>query len=95
MKRGHAAALALVGWYLMVPPIHPNFQFDEHAPLSEWTISSSFDSASGCEQARQLVIDSNLKHEVENLSVATQDGNARLYFLSKCIATDDPRLYGN
>jgi hypothetical protein len=38
MKPCHAAALALIGWYLMLPPLlsrHPLI-FETHAPLSRW-----------------------------------------------------------
>jgi hypothetical protein len=36
MKPRHAAALALVDWYLLFPPwVAPN-TFDAHAPLSKW-----------------------------------------------------------
>jgi hypothetical protein len=45
------AALALVGWYLMLPPL-PNHQPDTTAPLQTWEIWRSFDSATDCEQAR-------------------------------------------
>jgi len=43
----HAAALALVGWYLLVPP-QTRFwwigrqRYDDAAPLSNWTIERSF-----------------------------------------------------
>ncbi len=46
----HAAALALVGWYLFVPPITldgVNFQ----APLTEQTIIDRFDSKPACAKA--------------------------------------------
>ena len=41
MNLRHAAALALVGWYLMVPPFSKTDQYgnthaDPSAPLSEW-----------------------------------------------------------
>ena len=52
MKPRHAAALALVGWYLMVPPpvIHSSVPVDTDAPLSKWGIFSAHDSAADCEQ---------------------------------------------
>jgi hypothetical protein len=61
MKPRHAAALALVGWYLMVAPQSKSWwtgaeSYDDSAPLSRWTIESSFDSAARCEtviQARE------------------------------------------
>ena len=50
MKTRHAAALALVGWYLMFPPVHPAMIFPSDqkfkqgslnlkAPLHEWWIA--------------------------------------------------------
>ncbi len=44
MTLRHAAALALVGWYLMYPPT-PN------RPLSQWEILNIFDSATECRKA--------------------------------------------
>ena len=47
MNLRHTAALALVGWYLMLPPIKENkaacvpLQVVD-APLNEWEISQSF-----------------------------------------------------
>jgi hypothetical protein len=52
MKLHHTAALALVGWYLMVPPpvLHSSVPVDLDAPLSKWRIFSIHDSAAECEQ---------------------------------------------
>ena len=46
-KVGHIAALALVLWYLIVPPSKgsPTFLFDAHAPFNQWTIRDTFDTA--------------------------------------------------
>jgi hypothetical protein len=54
MRLRHAVALALVGWYLMVPP--PCLDPDEPAPvcrnidagLENWRIRGSFDAAKDC-----------------------------------------------
>jgi hypothetical protein len=45
MCPGHAAALALVGWYLMVPPpvIHSSVPVDLDAPLSKWGFLHTID----------------------------------------------------
>ena len=56
MTLRHAAALALVGWYLMVPPATaPNgtkgAKLMTDAPLSRWFMHGSFDSAKQCEEA--------------------------------------------
>jgi len=56
MKAPHAAALALIGWYLLIPPVittgrskEPN-QFVWSVPLSLWHRVSSFDDADDCEK---------------------------------------------
>ncbi|MDO8431151.1 MAG: hypothetical protein Q7S58_01945 [Candidatus Binatus sp.] len=50
-QRHHAATLALVAWYLMVPPVikvngHPTVL--TMAPLQKWDIEDSFDTATQC-----------------------------------------------
>ena len=66
MKLRHAAALALCGWYLMLPPFtgdlsHPGASTDPSRPLSKWLPAwrtSAFDSATACTHAL-----SNLQEE--------------------------------
>src|SRR6185312_12144148 len=68
MKPRHAAALALVGWYLMMPPWNP--ALDANAPLSKWAppryigydlrLTEQFKDLAGCQAAL-----SELKHFVE------------------------------
>jgi hypothetical protein len=84
----HAAVLALVGWYLMVPPAliwkkKAMDAPDNNAPLSKWQIYSSHDSAKECEKAARVLRESyKAKHD-----------NGELWGWSiNCIATDDPRL---
>lgn len=107
-KLRHAAALALVGWYLMTPPLiipppspHPRpYQVDDHAPISRWDISQSFDHAEDCEKARkklakdaadpnyQIVVPANMdKFSVIGSRIAIQN---RL-MSATCIGSDDPR----
>jgi hypothetical protein len=87
MKLRHAAALALVGWYLMVPPqtrtwwIGPE-RYDDAAPLSRWTTERSFDKAEACEAAR--------------LATQEQAGDAAIRMgHAACVASEDPRLKAN
>jgi hypothetical protein len=91
MKPHHAVALALVGWYLMVPPMYaPNHEVDFNAPLAKWVIIDSFDTASECgvyanhwqshfpyegDPAKRTAVKSRLKAAI-------------------CVSTDDPRLRG-
>jgi hypothetical protein len=58
MKLRHAAVLALVGWFLMVPPYvgppYPksrNRHFDFNAPLNQWDRRGYFNSQDECEDA--------------------------------------------
>src|SRR5271170_7451574 len=60
MKPRHAAALALVGWYLMVPPMAQEEDWQPGGPpttasLSEWFIWKSFDAADACEKAKDAL----------------------------------------
>jgi hypothetical protein len=89
MKLRHAAALALVGWYLMVPPIE-NGQLNLHAPVSRWEIESSYDRADDCQRiiARFVQMYPHLKDEGSGFTKA----KAWPMVNAKCIATDDPRL---
>ena len=57
MKARHAAVLALVGWYLMLPPLHfvgpANEPYsvaivDSAAPLSRWLPMMTFETLQEC-----------------------------------------------
>jgi hypothetical protein len=106
MKPRHAAALALVGWYLMVPPDSTvPHSVDSAAPISRWSIITNFESADTCKQALTEL-------QNKNGDPAKLDATGRLRRFQKrqpadpalararvdhtaCIATDDPRLKGN
>jgi hypothetical protein len=48
----HAAALALVGWYLIDPPLSPDKKLVAgYAPLSKWYIRGAYDSVTDCDKA--------------------------------------------
>lgn len=51
MKTCHAAALALLGWYLMVPLVGG----DASAPLSQWRTIDSFDTAQECRRIERFM----------------------------------------
>jgi hypothetical protein len=57
MKLSHATVLALVGWYLMAPPIRPGGGVDLAAPISRWELKGDFGSVAACEEARAHQID--------------------------------------
>lgn len=54
MKPCHAAALALVSWYLMLPPVASDGRIQKDAPLSQWYIFSNFETKAECEKERQV-----------------------------------------
>jgi len=93
MKPRHAAALALVGWYLMVPP----FVCSDHkcpanlkAPFSEWHRNRvAFNSARDCEEARAKVTVAIDKVIADPVARA-QDKQAMADGI--CLAESDPRL---
>jgi hypothetical protein len=111
MTLRHAAALALVGWYLMFPhlrdadeaatrlktfeslskKVQPNGRppasvfFNLDAPLGQWSIAGSFDTAASCEKTRGQFVYEALKHRSSPIDEAD-------YMSGQCIATDDPRL---
>jgi hypothetical protein len=97
MKPRHAAALALVGWYLLCPPMrfdHPENPSDLpriflNAPLAEWDIQGSYDSAQKCESAKVEFQAQQRSWTIPDL-VAAQRLN-----MAACIATHDSRLEGN
>src|SRR5260370_27081450 len=111
MTLRNAAALALVGWYLMMPPINDKSLVAD-APLSTWKIVNSFDAAPDCENSRSSLLEQAKKtaSREENDLKATRGDRSnsqnleilqQLYFLQvvvplqECIASDDPRLKGN
>lgn len=81
LKFRHGAALALVGWYLMVPPLVGLNAYNSDAPLNTWKLFLSFDSAAECEafaaDRQKNATDSDVRNAARE---------------SKCIASDDPRL---
>ena len=85
MKLHHAAAVALVGWYLMVPPYDPKTKdFDTSAPLSKWFIRSAHDTANSGQDSLEAGWKTAEKKKDERTK-------ARLA-PAQCVATDDPGL---
>jgi len=92
MRLRHVAALALLGWYLMVPPIElsPSGErvFNFNAPLSQWYRWDYYDTAREC-----WYVDRDLFERSQSiLRIDPLDDAANAYLEAQCIATDDPRL---
>jgi len=86
----HAAALILVGWYLMIPSstLPPGVAYKE--PLRKWQIVQGFDTADDCNDFLHTFFEgSRQKQALNMLEPAYRD-----YMFANGIATDDPRLKG-
>ena|SRR5208337_381242 len=98
MNIRHAAALALVGWYLMAPPFHHKNtgvidSVESEAPLSTWTLIDSFDTAAECRSGHEKNIAAErLSGQSSHLSPEIEAVRVLAAFHAQCIATDDPRL---
>jgi hypothetical protein len=90
MKPRHAAALALVGWYLLTPPLDQDGKVDWSAPYSQWMHLASYDTAEKCERERALFGASTGKE------VGVPEGQQRQFHQSfvnaRCISSEDPGL---
>jgi hypothetical protein len=103
LKSRHLAALALVAWYLMMPPDSLKIPHDVDAdvPLARWIIVNSYDTEDNCENALTVIQNSQT-------DPITLDKTGKLKRLDKhddalgkarslnaaCVASDDIRLKG-
>ena len=102
MKSRHATALAIVLWYLMIPPIGADNKVDAHAPLSKWRISVGFESQKQCEDSLKDAIQNPMTPaEYQAAASATRKAGMKPLSMaemtkrtveSECVAGDDPRL---
>ena len=97
IKPRHAAALALVGWYLMVPPAIPNTgEVNKSAPLAQWTIRRTFPRNAGCENAKSRLRTQALAAQADKDAAARRglrNSDSRCIVCNaECVSTDDARL---
>ncbi len=99
----HLAALAIVGWYLMMPPDSAKIPYDvdSDTPISRWIVVTSFDTEDNCEKALTDI-------QNNQQDPTTLDKTGKLKRLQKndaalgkaralnaaCLASDDIRLKG-
>ncbi len=95
MKLRHAAALALVGWYLLVPPLSRDDVPQNYLPLAQWRLIASYDTAAECMAGSDGYL-SGVKKGIARYKTNLQTAEAliRAAREAQCIATDDPRLKG-
>jgi hypothetical protein len=91
-KFAHGIALALIGWYLMVPPLpKPN------ASLSRWKILKILESEAECQAHRKKMlreVDDDETGESSVITFETPRGEKQFAArAASCVDTRDPRLH--
>jgi len=94
MRIGHRAAIALLGWALILPRYDLDGRVEDKAPLSSWKIHSSYDSRADCEQVRQQMVEVASEFIDEQERRAELDGisQASVMIAAKCVANDNSPL---
>jgi hypothetical protein len=101
MKLGHAAALGLVRWYLIIPPRvsdWPVLVYDENAPVSKWQQAGSFYyTAERCGEDKKKTAGLMLQTTEKMAGTGGDKQKAKQIIMAmlsglRCIASDDPRL---
>jgi hypothetical protein len=90
MKLRHAAAFALVGWYLMLPPTTLN-GVDVSVPLSRWRIYQEYNSYRDCvagwnELQNQTKPDAQIQFPPKEV---------RQFAAYRCVSSEDSDLKSN
>jgi hypothetical protein len=105
MKLRHAAALALVGWYLMVPPLRREVccglitSGDPSIQIAKWKTLRVFITRAECEQSTYQEVRKRTAaaHQLANaygLSDRLEREWKEAGSQAKCVASNDPRLKG-
>lgn len=94
MTTRHAAAFALVGWYLMIPPQIPNSTLvNNDVPLAQWKKVRTFPHSEGCEAAKSRAREQALAHlaQIQHGRAGDPQRHCPRCF-AECVKDDDPRL---
>ena len=95
MKPRHAAALALMGWYLLVPPlVNAPYKVDTEAPLTSWKVFQTLNTREECDKS---LLAAKAKYQpTATAPVGTIKKGTRAFALqmtfAQCHSSDDPRL---
>jgi hypothetical protein len=86
MKLRHAAALALVGWYMIIPPTSRDYPMGNvNAPLTEWVKRPTlYRDKEECEHV--------LDRQTRLRNARNRQLQVRFKRQWQCVASDDPRL---
>jgi hypothetical protein len=95
MRLRHAAALALVGWYLMLPPVNQDTaSVDSKAAVVHWTkLDGKYETEKAC--AKALSDHNPLIEAIDGSGYArAKKVQAELVSDAQCIDENDPRFKG-
>jgi len=86
MNLRHAAAIALVGWYLMMPLTGRDYPMGNvDAPLTQWVKRPTiYRTKEECEHVRD--------RQVRLKNAKNRQLTVRFYKQAQCVSADDPRL---
>jgi hypothetical protein len=86
MNLRHAAALALVGWYMLIPPTSRDYPMGNvNAPLTEWVRRPTiYRNKEECEHV--------LDRQTRLRNAQNRQTQVRFRRQWQCVASDDPRL---
>jgi hypothetical protein len=92
MKRRHAVALTLVGWYLLYPPWNAEKGIvDPTLPLNRWYRVATFDSSADCEDRKFGVLE-EMDKRTQYQTPEKAAKQERLRDQARCVSADDPHL---
>jgi hypothetical protein len=104
MKAYHAAAIALVTWYLVAPPIRDSDTeppyIDTHADYREWKVLRAFNSLDDCETGYQRAKSNAAEGYLTTFDGSYADADTNPEPLldqqaeAECMTADDPRIEG-
>jgi hypothetical protein len=89
LNNRHVAALALLGWYLLAPPLRDS-AYDVQAPFSKWFHIGEFDTVAVCHAERDR---RRVQYAAESRAAADPNPRGAAWTEAhRCVATNDPRL---
>ena len=95
MNARPAVALALVGWYLMVPPlVETPYKIDTEASLTSWKVYQTFNTEEECRKSKSSA-QSKYEHTATAPSGTIKRGTrafALQMVFARCVKSDDPGL---
>ena len=91
MKLHRAAALALVGWYLMLPPVTRSGVIVADSPKHHypgWTMKAEFKTLDECNRAQSALVGQGIRHSLDwPVDQSARDANQQ-NFKAQCVSEE-------